>query len=331
MPPSMRLRSPNTFITPSTARASRVRVVVEAEPARPGEAWPTVMCNDAPLARGDGTLYAGDVPLTLEGDATTVSCEALSAQGLGARDTRALRVEGVRFAVGMTTEPGHWQATRCDDDDLLIVTGERATRLSPDGHSRWAYAAEGVVLEGLCLLDGGAVLRLINAGDPNVPNSQTASVLRLGSRGEAAVVPRPQAHWPLSLSQVNGRPHIVERTATGLQRVSLEGGEGEPVDATAGVRPLDAAPLDVARFAFTRPVFQALATRGGAVVLLAGTADMPPAVTTCALPGLTPCGPEAPRPELARWLDARSTDEGVLALGALRGSPNDGALVYLTP
>ena len=333
-PPSVRLLSPSVFIAPSAAQAGRARAVVAAAAAQPGGAWPTVRCNDTLLARGDDALYRGDVPVAVSERATTVACEALSAEGLGARDEHALRVEGTRFIVSMTTEPGRWQATRCDDDDLLIVTGDGATRLAPDGRARWAYISDGVTLEGLCLLDGGAVLRVISAGDPKVPNTQTAAVVRVGPRGEAAVAPRPRGHWPLSLSRVNGAPQVVERTPTGPRISPLDGGDGvalDPQDPRLALSDTRDAGLKLDGVTFTRPVFAALATQDAAVVLLDATADAPPAVTTRSLPALAPIGPEVPRPELARWLGARATDEGVMALGALRRSPDEGALLYLTP
>lgn len=337
-PPSIRLLSPTLFVAPSAARVGRVRAVVLAGPAQPGGAWPSVRCNEAPLARGNDGLYRGDVPIILDARATTVDCEALSAEGLGARDAHALRVEGARFTVSMTTEPGRWQATRCDDDDLLIVTGDGATRLAPDGRARWAYASDGVALEGLCLLDGGAVVRVISAGEPNVPNGQTAAIVRVGPHGEASVVPRPRGQWPLSLTRVNGAPQVVERTPTGPRISPLDGGDGVALDANdprltfsdARETTRDVG-LKLDGATFTRPVFAALATRDTAIVLLEGTADAPPAVTTRPLTGFATTGPEVPRPELSRWLDARATDEGVLALGALRRSTSEGALVYLTP
>jgi hypothetical protein len=230
-PPSIRLLSPTLFVAPSAAQVGRVRAVVLAGPAQPGGAWPSVRCNEAPLARGNDGLYRGDVPIILDARATTVDCEALSAEGLGARDAHTLRVEGARFTVSMTTEPGRWQATRCDDDDLLIVTGDGATRLAPDGRARWAYASDGVALEGLCLLDGGAVVRVISAGEPNVPNGQTAAIVRVGPHGEASVVPRPRGQWPLSLTRVNGAPQVVERTPTGPRISPLDGGDGVALDA----------------------------------------------------------------------------------------------------
>ena len=340
-PPVIRLLAPSVFITPSAARSGLVNAVVWVEPPQQGDAWPSVRCNDTVLVRGEGAVHRGDVPVALEGHATTVACEALSAEGLGARDEHALRVEAARFTVSMTTEPGRWQATRCDDDDLLIVTGDGATRLAPDGRARWAYSADGVALDGLCLLDGGALLRVITAGDPSVPNTQTASVVRLGPRGEAGVVPRPKGRWPLSLTWVEGSPHVVERTAAGPRVSPVEGGEGVAFEAKEQAAPpsgliVDGATLTSpggARITFTRSIFAALSVRGGVVVLLNGSADppLPPASVTLSLPALTPQAPEVQRLEIARWLDARATDEGVLALGALLRSPQEGALAYLTP
>gem|GEM_PF-2921667 len=340
-PPVIRLLAPSVFVTPSAARRGLVNAVVWVEPPQQGDPWPSVRCNDTALVRGEGAFYRGDVPVALEGHATTVACEALSAEGLGARDEHALQVEAARFTVSMTTEPGRWQATRCDDDDLLIVTGDGATRLAPDGRPRWAYAADGVALDGLCLLDGGALLRVITAGDPSVPNTQTASVVRLSPRGDAAVVPRPKGHWPLSLTSVEGIPHVVERTAAGPRMAPVEGGDGVPFEvkdqapAPSGLV-VEGATLTSpsgARITFTRPIFSAVAVRGGVVVLLNGSADrrVSPASVSLSLPALTPQAPEVQRQEITRWLDARATDEGVLALGALLRSPQEGALAYLTP
>jgi hypothetical protein len=88
-----------------------------------------------------------------------------------------------------------------------------------------------------------------------------------------------------------------------------------------------------ARITFTRSIFAAFSVRGGVVLLLNGSADrsVSPASVSLSLPALTPQAPEVQRQEITRWLDARATDEGVLALGALLRSPQEGALAYLTP
>jgi len=86
-----------------------------------------------------------------------------------------------------------------------------------------------------------------------------------------------------------------------------------------------------ARRAFTRPVHGAYVVGGAVVVLLAPAKGEPPAIATLTLPGLTVLEPETPRPELARWVDARSTDEGVLALGIQARAPDRGLLFYRVP
>ena len=70
---------------------------------------------------------------------------------------------------------------------------------------------------------------------------------------------------------------------------------------------------------------------GAVVVLLAPAKGEPPGIATLTLTGLTVLEPETPRPELARWVDARSTDEGVLALGVQARAPDRGLLLYRVP
>lgn len=86
-----------------------------------------------------------------------------------------------------------------------------------------------------------------------------------------------------------------------------------------------------ARRAFTRPVHGAYVVGGAVVVLLAPAKGEPPGIATLTLTGLTVLEPETPRPELARWVDARSTDEGVLALGVQARAPDRGLLLYRVP
>jgi hypothetical protein len=85
------------------------------------------------------------------------------------------------------------------------------------------------------------------------------------------------------------------------------------------------------RRAFTRPVHGAYTVGSAVVVLLAPAKGQPPAIATLTWPGLSILEPETPRPELARWVDARSTDEGVLALGVQARAPDRGLLLYRVP
>jgi hypothetical protein len=369
-PPSLSIRSPATFVSPLAVSRGAVVVRVVAERAATVRCNEAPLQPQGPgRFEGPVPVSAGPESLVLTCEALGPSGlgarDTRTVRAVSERFSVGMTPEPGAWRVERTDDDDLLVAVG-DGAVRFSPEGKERWAHAPKGVTVGAVStADGGAL--LRVVGGGAdgrgavVLRVNARGSAEaLPSAAAGWPLALVRLDEAAFLVERRAsstalvRLAVDASAAPGArrevtlPFEPARTFTRDGAVALEGpgstllySQGlEPVE--SGIAPVAAAPTvsvqghevlasSGARRTFTRPVHGAYVVGSAVVVLLAPAKGEAPAIATLTLPGLAILEPETARPELARWVDAQPTDEGVLALGVQARAPDRGLLFYRVP